>query len=149
MPEVYFARFPYPYRSTAPTEDALVQETLDDIDRLFRHVVAPEDVAAFVLEPVQGEGGYIIPPRKWVAGLREICTQHGILLIVDEVQSGFGRTGQWFAVQTLEVEPDIVCMAKSIAGGFPLGAVGASRELILGGHPKAANEGHLKTGQRN
>ena len=130
LPEVYFARFPYPYRSAAPTEDALVQEALDDIDRLFRHVVAPADVAAFLLEPIQGEGGYVVPPRAWLAGLREICTQHGILLIVDEVQSGFGRTGEWFAVQALEVEPDVVCMAKSIAGGFPLGAVAANRELM-------------------
>jgi 4-aminobutyrate aminotransferase len=130
LPEVYFARFPNPYRSTAPTEEALVEECLDDIDRLFRHVVAPEDVAAFMLEPVQGEGGYVIPPRAWLAGLREIATRHGILMVVDEVQSGFGRTGEWFAVQALEVEPDIVCMAKSIAGGFPLGAVAARGELM-------------------
>ena len=108
----------------------MVQEALDDIDRLFRHVVAPADVAAFLLEPIQGEGGYVVPPRAWLAGLREICTQHGILLIVDEIQSGFGRTGEWFAVQALEVEPDVVCMAKSIAGGFPLGAVAANRELM-------------------
>ena len=130
LPEVYFARYPYPYRSTAPTEEALVEQSLDDIDRLFRHVVSPADVAAFLLEPVQGEGGYVIPPKAWLAGLREICTEHGILLIVDEVQSGFGRTGQWFASQALEVEPDIICMAKSIAGGFPLGAVAANRDLM-------------------
>lgn len=130
LPEVYYARFPYPYRSTTPSPEACAQEALEDIERLFEHVIAPQDVAAFLLEPIQGEGGYIIPPVSWLAALRELCDRHGILLIVDEVQSGFGRTGEWFAAQALGVEPDIVCLAKSIAGGFPLGATAARRDLM-------------------
>jgi 4-aminobutyrate aminotransferase len=127
---VYFVRFPYPYRSNAPTLEATIQDSLDDIDRLFRHVVPPHDVAGILLELVQGEGGYVIAPTAWLKALREICDRHGILLIVDEVQSGFGRTGDWFASQTLRVEPDIVCMAKGIASGFPLGSTAARKELM-------------------
>ena len=130
IPEVYYARFPYPYRSNAPTVEATIQDSLDDIERLFRHVVLPHDVAAFLLEPVQGEGGYVIAPPTFLAALRELCDKHGILLIVDEVQSGFGRTGNWFASQTLGVEPDIICMAKGIANGFPLGSTAARKEVM-------------------
>jgi 4-aminobutyrate aminotransferase len=129
LADVYYARFPYPYRS-AGTEEACVQEALDDIDRLFEHVIDPQDVAAFILEPVQGEGGYIIPPTAWLRGLRKLCDRHGILLIVDEVQSGFGRAGKWFAVQTFGVEPDIICMAKGIANGFQLGSTAARAEVM-------------------
>jgi 4-aminobutyrate aminotransferase len=130
VPDIYFARFPYPYRSPAANDEACVQESLDDIDRLFEHVIAPNDVAAFLVEPIQGEGGYVIPPKQFLAALRQLSDRHGILLIADEVQTGFGRTGEWFASQTLGVEPDIVCLAKSIAGGFPLGATGARRDLM-------------------
>jgi len=93
-------------------------------------VIAPQDVAAILLEPIQGEGGYVIPPRSWLVALREICDEHGILLIFDEVQTGFGRTGEWFAAQALGVDPDIVCLAKGIANGFPLGATAAPRALM-------------------
>ena len=130
LPDVYFARFPYPYRSAAPTPEACGQEALADIERLFEHLIEPKDVAAFLVEPVQGEGGYVIPPRSWLAALRELCDRYGILLIFDEVQTGFGRTGEWFAAQTFGVEPDILCLAKGIANGFPLGATAARRELM-------------------
>ncbi|MBM4465495.1 MAG: aminotransferase class III-fold pyridoxal phosphate-dependent enzyme [Chloroflexi bacterium] len=138
LPDVYFARFPYPYRSSAPdpsltlrtSAEACAQEALEDIERLFEYVVAPEDVAAFLVEPIQGEGGYVIPPRSWLVALREICDRHGILLIDDEVQTGFGRSGEWFAAQVFGVEPDIVCLAKGIANGFPLGATAARREIM-------------------
>lgn len=130
LPDVYFARFPYPYRSSAPDGEACAQEALEDIERLFEYVVAPKDVAAFLVEPIQGEGGYVIPPRSWLAALRDICDRHGILLIFDEVQTGFGRTGEWFAAQAFDVEPDIVCLAKGIANGFQLGAIGARREIM-------------------
>ncbi len=130
IPDIYYARFPYPYRSAAPTPEACAQESLDDIERLFEHVIAPQDVAAFLLEPVQGEGGYVIPPSGWLSELRRLCDRHGILLIADEVQTGFGRTGEWFASQALKVEPDIVCLAKSIANGYPLGATAARRDLM-------------------
>jgi len=130
LPDVYFARFPYPYRSSAPDAEACAQEALEDLDRLFEYVVAPEDVAGLLVEPVQGEGGYVIPPRSWLVALREVCDRHGILLIFDEVQTGFGRTGEWFAAQVFGVEPDIVCLAKGIANGFPLGATAARRDIM-------------------
>ena len=127
---MHFARFPYPYRSQAPTDDACVEEALGDIHRLFEYVVPPEDVAAMLVEPVQGEGGYVFPPAGWLQALRDICDEHGILLIVDEVQAGFGRTGEWFATDLYGVQPDVVCLAKGIANGFPLGAIGARREIM-------------------
>lgn len=130
VPDVYFARYPYPYRSPASTPAACAKEALEDIERLFEHVIAPQEVAAILLEPIQGEGGYVIPPKEWLVQVRRLCDEYGILLIADEVQTGFGRTGQWFASQTLGVEPDVVCLAKSIAGGFPLGATAARRELM-------------------
>lgn len=130
IPDVYYARFPYPYRSAALTPEACAQESLEDIERLLEHVIAPDEVAAFLVEPIQGEGGYVIPPSGWLSELRRLCDRHGILFIVDEVQTGFGRTGEWFASQALKVEPDIVCVAKSIANGFPLGATAARRDLM-------------------
>jgi 4-aminobutyrate aminotransferase len=130
LPDVYYARFPYPFRSSAPDPDACAQEALEDIERLLEYVIAPQDVAAFLLEPIQGEGGYVIPPRSWLVALRQLADEHGILLIFDEVQTGFGRTGEWFAAQAFGVEPDILCLAKGIANGFPLGAVAARRDLM-------------------
>ena len=130
LPGVHFARFPYPYRSLAPTEEDCVEEALGDIHRLFEYLVPPEDVAGMLVEPVQGEGGYIFPPRGWLQALRNICDEHGILLIFDEVQAGFGRTGEWFAADLYDVEPDVVCMAKGIANGFRLSALGARREIM-------------------
>jgi len=130
LPDVYFARFPYPYRSLAPDAESCAKEALEDIERLFEYVIAPEDVAAFVLEPIQGEGGYVIPPRSWLVALREMCDRYGILLIFDEVQTGFGHTGEWFAAQAFGVEPDVVCLAKGIANGFPLGATAARQEIM-------------------
>jgi len=130
IPDVYFARFPYPFRSPASDPEMCTQEALEDIERLFEYVIAPDDVAAFLVEPMQGEGGYVIPPRSWLVALREICDRHGILLIFDEVQTGFGRTGEWFAAQAFGVEPDIVCLAKAIANGFPLGATAARGEIM-------------------
>ncbi|MFP3323233.1 aspartate aminotransferase family protein [Planococcus sp. SIMBA_160] len=101
-----------------------------DIEKLFNHQVTPEEVACIILEPVLGEGGYIIPPKEWLAKIREICDRHGILLIFDEVQTGFGRTGNWFAAQTFGVTPDIMAVAKGIAAGLPLSATVASKELM-------------------
>ncbi len=139
LPDTYFARFPYPYRSAAPDEQACVQEALGDIARLFEYVVPPRDVAAIIVEPVQGEGGYVFPPQSWLEALRAICDEHGILLVFDEVQAGFGRTGEWFAADVYGVEPDIVCLAKGIANGFQLGATAARREIMS--HWGAASHG--------
>jgi 4-aminobutyrate aminotransferase len=119
-------------------EQYCVQKLERDIRELFNHQVTPEEVACMILEPVQGEGGYIVPPKAWLQKVREICNQHQILLIFDEVQTGFGRTGDWFAAQTFGVTPDIMAIAKGIASGLPLSATVASKELMkqwpLGSH---------------
>ncbi|MGP4071255.1 aspartate aminotransferase family protein [Piscibacillus sp. B03] len=109
-----------------------------DAEQLFKHQVEPDEVACMIVEPVLGEGGYVVPPHSWLKKMREICDQHGILLIFDEVQTGFGRTGNWFASQTFDVVPDIMAIAKGIAAGMPLSATVASKELMqkwpLGAH---------------
>jgi 4-aminobutyrate aminotransferase len=97
---------------------------------LFPHTVAPEDVAAIVVEPVLGEGGYIVPPRDFLARLRAICDAHGILLVFDEVQTGMGRTGRMFASEHFGVVPDVIVLAKGIASGMPLGAMMARRDVM-------------------
>lgn len=130
LPNTYFARFPYPFRCLAGDEKVCVEEALGDIERLFEYVVPPQDVAAMLVEPVQGEGGYVFPPQSWLEALRAICDEHGILLIFDEVQTGFGRTGEWFAADLYGVEPDVVCLAKGIANGFQLGATAAPGEIM-------------------
>ena len=131
LPDVYFAQYPYPFRSATPENpETCSQAALDELLRLFEYVIEPEEVAALIVEPIQGEGGYIIPPRSWLVELRKICDQHGILLIFDEVQTGFGRTGEWFAADIFDVQPDIVAIAKAIANGFPLGATAARAEIM-------------------
>jgi 4-aminobutyrate aminotransferase len=100
-------------------------------DVLFQRLVRPYEVAAIIVEPILGEGGYIVPPDGWLAELRELCTRHGILLIADEVQSGMGRTGKMWAVQHFDVEPDIVLTGKGIASGMPLGAMIAREDLMV------------------
>jgi 4-aminobutyrate aminotransferase len=99
-------------------------------DKLFKTILPPEEVAAIFVEPIQGEGGYVVAPTIFMQELRRICDKHGILLVLDEVQSGIGRTGKWFAVEHTGVHPDIVCMAKGIASGMPLG-VTLSRADIM------------------
>ena len=99
-------------------------------DKLFQTVLAPEEVAAIFVEPIQGEGGYVVAPNIFMQELRRICDKHGILLVVDEVQSGIGRTGKWFAVEHTGVHPDIVCMAKGIASGMPLCATLTKAEIM-------------------
>ena len=96
---------------------------------LFRHDVAPSEVAALFVEPIQGEGGYVVPPPEYLPMLQDLCRRHGILLVVDEIQSGFGRTGKMFACEHWGVEPDILCAAKGIASGMPLGAMIAREEI--------------------
>jgi len=99
-------------------------------DKLFKTVLPPEEVAAIFVEPIQGEGGYVVAPTVFMQELRRICDKHGILLVVDEVQSGIGRTGKWFAVEHTGVQPDIVCMAKGIASGMPLGVTMSKAEIM-------------------
>ena len=116
-PEVY--RVPYPNAFRGPT----AEEALAAVRRAFSTLVAADDVAAIVFEPVQGEGGFIPAPAEFVLGLREICDEHGIVFVCDEVQSGFARTGRFFAIEHFEVEPDLITVAKSIAMGIPLSGV--------------------------
>jgi 4-aminobutyrate aminotransferase len=97
---------------------------------LFPRTVSPDDVAAIVVEPVLGEGGYLVPPREFLAGLRQICDEHGILLVFDEVQAGMGRTGTVFAAEHFGVVPDVLVLAKGLASGMPLGAMMARREIM-------------------
>jgi 4-aminobutyrate aminotransferase/(S)-3-amino-2-methylpropionate transaminase len=116
-PEVYRVPFPNAYRGPSTTE------ALAALRRAFLTVVAAEDVAAIVVEPVQGEGGFIPADAQFMRGLREICDEHGIVLVCDEVQSGFARTGRFFAIEHFGVEPDLITVAKSIAMGLPLSGV--------------------------
>jgi 4-aminobutyrate aminotransferase/(S)-3-amino-2-methylpropionate transaminase len=127
-PEVYRVAFPDEYRW--PGGGDAVEGALDDLRRAFLTRVAPESVAAIVIEPVQGEGGFVPCPPAYLRGLREICDEHGIVLVADEVQTGFGRTGTLFAIEQSGVEPDLVCVAKSIAAGLPLSGVLGRAELM-------------------
>ncbi|TMD87943.1 MAG: 4-aminobutyrate--2-oxoglutarate transaminase [Chloroflexi bacterium] len=122
--EVYQTPFPYEYRGWT-TEAALAQ-----LDDLFASVVAPNRVAAIIIEPVLGEGGFVPAPPAFMQTLREITTRHGILLIADEIQTGFGRTGKFFAIEHSGVTPDLMTVAKSIAAGFPLSAVVGRAEVM-------------------
>lgn len=99
-------------------------------DYLFGKMVSPDEVAAIVMEPIQGEGGYIVPPKEFVQEIRKICDEHGILLIADEIQSGIGRTGKFGAIEHFDVKPDIVCVAKGIASGLPLAAFVANEKIM-------------------
>ncbi len=138
LPSIYFSDFAYCYRCPVGREpNSCSIECLGGIDTLFERAIPPSEVAAFIVEPVQGEAGFVIPPAEFLHRLRRICDEHGILLIFDEIQTGFGRTGQMFAAQTFDVQPDIMAIAKSIASGFPLSAVVASRELMQQWKPGA------------
>jgi 4-aminobutyrate aminotransferase len=131
VPGIYFADFANPYRCPiGDTPEKAVEWSVASIEKIFNHYIQPSDVAAMIVEPVQGEGGYIFPPVEFLRELRRICDQNGIFLIFDEVQSGFGRTGQMFAAQTYGVRPDIMAIAKGIANGFPLSATVASRDIM-------------------
>lgn len=128
MGGVHFVPYPYPLRMGG--DAAALAATLDALDELFASVVAPDDVAAFVVEPVLGEGGYVVPPDGFLPALRELADRHGILLAVDEVQSGYARTGRFFATEWTDTTPDIVIMAKGIASGLPLSGIMAARPLL-------------------
>jgi 4-aminobutyrate aminotransferase len=133
MNGVVHAPFPDPYRpvlETRPGED-YGQAVVRYIEaQIFEHILPPDEVAGVLVETIQGEGGYIIPPDGFYPALRKLCDKHGILLIVDEVQSGMGRTGKWWAIEHYGVEPDMFTSAKGIASGMPLGACVARRSVM-------------------
>lgn len=134
VPSVFVTPFPHPYRWGMSQEEANAY-ALNELRLLFKHVITPEEVAAFLIEPLQGEGGYYPASREFLSAIRDLADEHGILLIVDEVQTGFGRTGDWFTSQVYDIRPDILVMGKAIANGLPLSAVGASRELLASWEP--------------
>ncbi len=129
MPGVTHVPYPNPYRPLFAGSDQ-GQAVLDYVRMLFERNVPPAEVAAILVEPLQGEGGYIVPPDGFLAGLRRICDEHGILLIFDEVQSGIGRTGKMFACEHWGVQPDILTSAKGLGSGLPIGAVIAKRRVM-------------------
>jgi 4-aminobutyrate aminotransferase len=156
MGGVYFAPYPTPYRwgyrGVETDPDTCAEEALMELRRIFDYLAAPENVAAVIIEPVLGEGGYVVPPKKFLAGLREICTTYGILLIFDEVQSGYGRTGRMFAGECFDVVPDIMTLGKAMAGGLPMSAIVSTGEIMdkwqpgmhgttFGGNPVCAAAG--------
>lgn len=133
MNGVHYAPYPDPYRpilNSAPGEDYGETVVRYIEEELFGRIVSGDNVAGIIIEPVQGEGGYIVPPEKFFPALRKLCDKHGILLIADEVQAGVGRTGKWWSIENFCVEPDIFCSAKGIASGMPLGLI-ASRKSVM------------------
>lgn len=156
MPAVYWADYANCHHCPFGKEEGSCHmECLKQFDNIFEKLIAPECVAAIILEPVQGEGGYIVPKPEFLKGLRKICDDNGILLIFDEVQTGIGRTGELYAYQTFGVKPDILTSAKALGGGIPLSAIIAKKEIMdkwpagahggtFGGNPLACTAG-LKT----
>ncbi len=151
MPNVIHVPYPHPvhcpFKARDPEECG--QYALEFIDEwVFKRLVSPDEVAAVLVEPIQGEGGYVVPPRGFMQGLRKMTKENGILLAVDEVQTGFGRTGRWFAVEHFGVEPDVIATAKAIASGLPMGAIIGRADVMslpkgahantFGGNPVAA-----------
>jgi 4-aminobutyrate aminotransferase len=134
VPGVTHVRYPYAYRGCtggAQEEEAFSLGCARYIEeKLFKTILPPEEVAAIFIEPIQGEGGFVPAPTNFLRELRAICDRNGILLVVDEVQSGCGRTGQWWAIQNSGVEPDILCIAKGIASGMPLGVCMTRAEIM-------------------
>ena len=116
-----------PYQLSYPSCDLYCAKILKEL--YFETSIPPDDVAAFIAEPVMGEGGYVVPPKGWHAAIKKICDEHGILFIDDEVQAGIGRTGKWFAIEHHGIRPDIVTMAKALGSGLPIGAIAFRKEL--------------------
>ncbi len=132
--KVIHAPFPNPYRPLlSPNNGESYGDTIINYleDELFKTLISPEDIAGILVEPIQGEGGYVIPAPNFFPRLREICDKYGILLITDEIQSGAGRTGKWWALEHEGIEPDILCFAKGIGSGMPIGGIMARKDLMV------------------
>ena len=135
-PEVYQAPFPYLYHKPAEmTEESYIEMKIEEFKDFFIATVAPENVACIVMEPVQGEGGFIIPPKKFVQFVREFCTEHGIVFVADEIQTGFARTGKLFAIEHFDVVPDLITVSKSLAAGLPLSGVVGRTDILNVSNP--------------
>src|SRR5256886_13082395 len=127
--EVYRAPFPYPYRMNMAPQDASAY-CIQELERMFTGEVAPDQVAAVVIEPVQGEGGFMVAPPGFLSALKAVCEKYGILFVADEIQSGFCRTGQMFAIQHDGVEPDLMIIAKSMGAGMPISGVVGRADIM-------------------
>ncbi|WP_106496530.1 4-aminobutyrate--2-oxoglutarate transaminase [Lentibacillus sp. Marseille-P4043] len=135
-PEVYHAPYPYAYRRPdSMSEEAYTDFMLQQVENFFISEVDPSLVAAFIMEPVQGESGFIVPSKAFVQGVYELCKQHGILFIADEIQTGFGRTGKYFATEHYGVEPDLITISKSMAAGLPISGVIGREEIMDAARP--------------
>lgn len=132
LPSIYHAPYPYCYRCPVGKnrDDCSLDCFLYLKNILLKHIIHPDEIAAFIIEPVQGEGGYIVPPAEYLKEIRELSLRHGILLILDEVQTGIGRTGKWFGLEHFGITPDIMTIAKGVASGFPLSAVISTKEIM-------------------
>jgi 4-aminobutyrate aminotransferase len=130
MGGVHFVPFPDPLRQGGGSSTVALEKTMAAIDELFATLCYPDDVAAFLVEPILGEGGYVVPDDDFLKALRALADQHGIMLIADEVQTGYGRTGRMFATEWTAARPDILVMAKGIASGMPLSGIMARRSLM-------------------
>ncbi len=129
VPGIFVAPYPYPFYY-GWDEQTTLDFCLRELNKLLKSQTAPEETACIVVEPVLGEGGYVAPPAGFMPALRKLCDEHGILLVADEVQSGFGRTGKFFAVEHTQTIPDVLLMAKGIASGLPLSGLAARQELM-------------------
>lgn len=135
-PEIYQAPYPYLYQKPDQlTDEEYTDLIIERFKEFFVATVAPETVACVVMEPVQGEGGFIIPPKKFVKFVREFCSEHGIVFVADEIQTGFGRTGKMFAVEHFDVVPDLITVSKSLAAGLPLSGVVGKKEILNAAAP--------------
>lgn len=131
LPSVFHAPYPYCFRCPMGKErETCSTDCFAYLERILVHQITPGETACVVIEPVLGEGGYVVPPDDYVKKLRALCSREGIMLVADEVQTGFGRTGTWFASEHFSLKPDIITLAKGIASGFPLSAVGASSRIM-------------------
>jgi 4-aminobutyrate aminotransferase len=138
LPSVYHSPYPYCFRCFfGQRPQTCSMDCLAYLERLFQHLIPPEEIACMIIEPVLGEGGYVVPPTGFIQRLREICTARNILLVLDEVQSGMGRTGRWFASEHFGVLPDIMTLGKGIASGLPLSAVVSRKEIMKNWPPGA------------
>lgn len=129
-PETYKWAYPYYYRSEFDTPEQTDTILLQRFETFFQSEVPPEEIAVVIMEPVQGEGGFVIPSKRFVKGVKELCEKHGILFIADEVQTGFGRTGKMFAIEHFDVVPDLITMSKSLGAGLPISAVTGRAEIM-------------------
>jgi 4-aminobutyrate aminotransferase / (S)-3-amino-2-methylpropionate transaminase / 5-aminovalerate transaminase len=130
VPDTYKWPYPYYYRGDGLTAEQQDHQLIKKFETFFLSEVPPEEVAAIIMEPVQGEGGFVIPSKRFVQGVKGLCEQHGILFIADEVQTGFGRTGKMFASEHFDVIPDLMTMSKSIGAGLPISAVTGRAEIM-------------------